>query len=221
MDRGAWRATVYGFAKSRTWLSDWATQHSTFRVKNKAAPFLLFPPCCHLPQGQGCASEQSSIFMSRNKMTDVLELHVITLLSVWMTTRGFSGGPALLWATSPGCGGYRSAQVTPLPSRQASVLELQPRLCSWSRGPIVWPTPSCHVPRARSKDQRGSCFPLTVLSFSPCRRSSPGRQVCISRPGRQLCMGFRGRDGGRRERRKQETAESFQCLSKQTMSICE
>ena len=83
MDRGAWQAAVYGFAKSRTRLSDWATQHYTFRVKNKAALFLLFPPWCPLPRGRGCSSEQSSIFMSRNRMTDVLELHVITLFSGW------------------------------------------------------------------------------------------------------------------------------------------
>ena len=28
MDRGAWRATVYGVTNSQTWLSDWATEHT-------------------------------------------------------------------------------------------------------------------------------------------------------------------------------------------------
>ena len=44
-----------------------------FRVKQIKLPmFLLFP------RGWGCSSEQSSIFLSRDQMTDVQESHITT-----------------------------------------------------------------------------------------------------------------------------------------------
>ena len=39
MDRGAWRATVHGAAKSRTQLSDWA--HSTVKTRTQRASGLV------------------------------------------------------------------------------------------------------------------------------------------------------------------------------------
>ena len=43
--------------------------------------------------------------MSRNKMTDAPELHVIILLLSLDENKGLLRRPAQLWAGSPGCGG--------------------------------------------------------------------------------------------------------------------
>ena len=35
MDRGAWLATIYGVAKSQTWLSDWAATESLWKKEKE------------------------------------------------------------------------------------------------------------------------------------------------------------------------------------------
>ena len=43
MDRGAWRATVHGVAKSRTRLRDWACTHAHTKVRNWVKWQLMVP----------------------------------------------------------------------------------------------------------------------------------------------------------------------------------
>jgi len=48
MDREAWRAAVHGFAKNRTWVSEWTELISTgvFQTKLTLSSFLLFSHLC-------------------------------------------------------------------------------------------------------------------------------------------------------------------------------
>ena len=168
MDRDAWRAAIYGVAKSRTQVSDWNELNWQYWSVSSARPAGPGRPAPHSPRAETTRKPRSEVppqlsralcgsgfsppptLWRRPRLQPFV--YLLRVRAPWLTwkPRAASGSPSLAWVSVFGVGPASRSLLFFVPRVWGSLLTLNPR----SR-----PTTPSKFRRLR-KRWRGACLLL-------------------------------------------------------------